>query len=156
MSSDETTPAEKAVYEAWRAEQKAKRDAKIAARVQFLRELGSPLLPSGVVVGVDGYATPNEDTEDVLLRLIEPRGVPDAREGQDPLQYVIDVTLESDGVLYRIDVYSKTAGVYKPVAVAVLDSIHTVSRHGFGKRVIAIYNVAETDDGDEMEAINYF
>lgn len=155
-----STPAarEQFDYDAWRAEQKAKRAAKIAARVEYLKGLGDPII-NGVPLKVDGYATPSEDVEEVLLGLVDSRNVPDTREGQDPIQYVIDVTTESDGVFYRVDLdrhrpNNKPGHQYEKVGVAILDSVHTVSRHGFGKRVIAIYSVAETDDGDEMEAMN--
>lgn len=155
------TPAarEQFDYDAWRAEQKAKRAAKIAARAEYLKGLGDPVI-NGRPLKVDGYATPDEDVEAVLLKLVDPREVHDTREGQSPVQYVIDVTLESDGVFYRVDLdrhhpNNKPGHQYERVGVAILDCVHTVSRHGFGKRVIAIYNVAETDDGDEMEPVNH-
>lgn len=146
-------------YDQWRAEQQAKRAAKIAARVEYLKGLGDPIV-GGKPIKVDGYATPSEDTEAVLLKLVGPRQVPDTRDGQYPDQYVIDVTLEADGVWYRVDLAhhrpdAKPGHQYEQVGVAVLDHVETISRHGFGKRVIAIYAVADSEDDDDMRPLNH-
>lgn len=156
MSSDDMTPAEKAEFDAWRAAHKAKWDAKIASRLAELQAMPAPTLPSGKVLKVDGWVTPNQSTNDVLTRLADDHPVPDTRNGDYPDEYVLDVTLDPDGVLYVEDLghhYPNREPGYRWVEVgkAVLNTLFTTK----DRRVIAIYAVAEAEDDDDMRPLNH-
>jgi len=140
----------------WRAAQKAKRDAKIAARLAQLQAMPAPVLPSGKALKIDGWVTPNDSTNDVLTKLADTGRVPNTREGDYPDEYVLDVTLDPDGVLYFEDLghhYPEREPGHRWVDVgkAVLNTLFTTK----DKRVIAIYAVADSEDDDDMRPLNH-
>ena len=147
---------EQDIIKTWRAEQKVKRAAKITDRLIELKALGNPTI-DGKEWKLNAYCTPDCGVEDTLLGLINPRAMPDTRDGDYPDRWYLDVTLEADGVFYSIDlgIHHPTREVgyrYEAVGKAVLYSVHTIGS-GKDKRVIAAFDVAATDD--DMRPLNH-
>ena len=156
MAIDDWTPAEKAELRAWQLANKAKRDEKIAARLARLQAMPAPVLPNGTILVVNGWVTPNNSTNDVLTKLADSHPVPIPRDGDYPDEYVLDVTLDPDGVLYVEDLghhYPDRSPGYRWVEVgkAVLNTLFTTKDN----RIIAIYAVADAEDDDDMRPLNH-
>lgn len=149
-----TTAREQFDYDTWRAEQKAKRAAKIAAAVERLDSYGDPVLPSGTTVRVDAYITPLNDMEDWLAS--RARLIPIPKSGYQ--QIVLDMTLATEGVWYQHDIDRYEDGKYiETLGLAVLDSVYTITSNRTQTRIIAIYNIGPRDNEyeDDMRPLNH-